>query len=160
MRIGLGFDIHPLASGRRLVLGGVGIEHERGLAGHSDGDVVLHALTDAILGAAGLGDIGELFPPTDPAYAGADSRQFLEEARLRAVRCGFTVESVDVIVYAEEPRIAPYKARLREAIASLLCLPPGRVNLKAKTFEGLGPIGEGRAIAAHAAVLLGEPPNA
>lgn len=156
MRIGIGFDLHRLARGRRLVLGGVEIAHSKGLVGHSDGDVILHALTDALLGAAGLGDIGELFPDTDPAFERADSRTFLEEALRRLAGRGFSVESVDLVVYAEEPKISPHKAHIRAALSNLLGVSSDRVNVKAKTFEKLGPIGQGRAIGAHAAVLLAE----
>ncbi len=156
MRIGIGFDIHPLVGGRRLVLGGVAIDHSKGLHGHSDGDVVLHALTDSLLGAAGLGDIGDLYPDSDPKLAGADSRLFVSEAVHRVTGRGLSIQNVDLIVYAEEPKLFPWKAAIRSAVAELLALPPERVNVKAKTLEKLGPIGEGRAIAAHAVVLLDE----
>jgi 2-C-methyl-D-erythritol 2,4-cyclodiphosphate synthase len=158
VRIGIGFDLHRLVRGRRLVLGGVEVPHAKGLLGHSDGDVILHALTDALLGAAGLGDIGELFPDTDPTHEGVDSRTFLEEALRRLAGRGFSVESVDLVVYAEEPKLSPHKPRIRASLAELLAVSIERVNVKAKTFEKLGPIGQGRAIGAHAAVLLAEPP--
>lgn len=154
-RIGLGEDSHRLEPGRRCVLGGVEIPSDVGPVGHSDGDALLHALTDAVLGACGQGDIGDVFPPSDPRWAGADSRRFLEEALRRAADLGFRPLSVDTVVVAERPRLGPWKERIRESLAAMLGLPPGRVGVKAKTAEGLGAVGEGRAIEARAVVLLG-----
>lgn len=152
MRIGYGFDVHPLVAGRRLVLGGVAVPHEMGLAGHSDADVLLHALCDALLGAAALGDIGRHFPDTDPRYAGADSR-----ALLRAVRAMLgtrRVVNVDATIVAQAPRLAPHLAAMIANIASDLDLPTSAVNVKATTTEGLGYAGRGEGIAAHAVVLI------
>jgi len=154
MRVGLGHDTHRLAEGRPLLLGGVRVEHPRGLVGHSDADVVLHALTDALLGAAGLGDIGDAFPDTDPAWQGADSRLFLRDALQRLNRAGWAVVNVDVIVFAQEPKLGPLKASIRRSLAGLLGLPEGAVNVKAKTGERVGHIGRAEAIACQAVALL------
>lgn len=153
-RVGLGWDVHALVEGRRLVLGSVEIEHDRGLAGHSDADVLLHALTDAVLGAAGLGDIGEHFPDTDPRWAGADSAGLLSAAVRLAEEEGWRVENADCTVVAEAPRLGALKLRMRARIAALLALTEDRVNVKAKTAERLGPVGRGEAIEAMAVVLL------
>lgn len=153
-RVGIGYDMHRLADGRRLVIGGVEIEHTRGLIGHSDADVVLHAVTDALLGAAGLPDIGDLFPDTDPTYKDADSRVLLEDAMDRVRTKGFAPCNIDVIVHAETPKLSPYKARIAESIASLTGLTPERVSVKAKTSEGLGPVGQTDAIACTAVASL------
>ena len=149
-RVGIGYDIHRLAEGRRLVVGGVEIEHAKGLIGHSDADVVLHAVTDALLGAAGLPDIGDLFPDTDPAYKDADSRVLLADAMERIRKRGFSVCNIDVIVHAEAPKMSPYKQRMAEAIASLAGVPADHVSIKAKTNEGMGPLGHADAIACSA----------
>ena len=154
MRVGIGHDTHRLEPGRPLILGGVRVEHPRGLAGHSDADVVLHALTDALLGAAGLGDIGDLYPDTDPRWKDADSRLFLSETLARLNRMGLGVVNVDVIVFAQEPKLGPIKAVLRDSLASLLSLPPDRVNVKAKTGERVGHIGRAEAIACQVVVLI------
>jgi 2-C-methyl-D-erythritol 2,4-cyclodiphosphate synthase len=154
MRIGIGHDTHRLAEGRPLILGGVRVEHARGLAGHSDADVVLHAVTDALLGAAGLGDIGDAFPDTDPAYRDADSRLFLRDTLARLNRAGWRVVNVDVTVCAQQPKLGPVKGRIRANLAELLGLPPDAVNVKAKTGEGVGHIGRGEAIGCHAAALI------
>jgi 2-C-methyl-D-erythritol 2,4-cyclodiphosphate synthase len=159
-RVGSGHDTHRLAAGRPLVLGGVTVPHEKGLVGHSDADAVLHAVTDALLGAAGLGDIGDAYPDTDPRYAGADSRLFLTETLARLNRDGWRVVNLDVTVFAQEPKLGPVKAAMRESLAGLLGLPAGAVNVKAKTGEKVGHIGRGEAIGAHAVVLVtrtGEP---
>ncbi len=156
MRVGIGYDIHRLQPGRPLVLGGVTIPGETGLAGHSDADALLHAIIDAILGAAGLGDIGQHFPPGDPQYAGASSRDLLAQALDRVAEAGFAVSSVDATVIAERPPLAPHMPALREAIASVLGIPPGRINVKATTNEGLGTLGRGEGIAALAVALLVE----
>src|ERR1700722_17860063 len=135
MRVGIGHDTHRLEEGRPLLLGGVRVEHPRGLAGHSDADVVLHALTDALLGAAGLGDIGDLYPDTDPAWRNADSRLFLRETLRRLNHLGWKVVNVDVIVFAQEPKLGPIKAAIRASLAGELGLPIDAVNVKAKTGE-------------------------
>jgi 2-C-methyl-D-erythritol 2,4-cyclodiphosphate synthase len=154
MRIGHGYDLHALAPGRRLRLGGVEIPHSHGPIAHSDGDVLLHALADALLGAAALGDIGQHFPDTDPAYAGADSRVLLRRvvALLRAA--GYAVINVDATVLAQRPKLAPHRDAMRGNIAADLGLDIDAVSVKATTTEGLGPVGRGEAIAAHAVCLL------
>ena len=153
-RIGEGWDVHALVPGRALILGGVHVPHHSGLLGHSDADALLHAITDALLGAAGLGDIGTHFPDTDERFAGADSGVLLAEA-LRAVQAeGFTVGNVDATVVAQAPKLAPYKAAMRERIAQLLQVPVDRVNVKAKTAERLGPVGQGLSVEARAVALL------
>ncbi len=153
-RIGEGWDVHALVPGRALILGGVHVPYHSGLLGHSDADALLHAITDALLGAAGLGDIGTHFPDTDERFAGADSGVLLAEA-LRAVQAeGFTVGNVDATVVAQAPKLAPYKAAMRERIAQLLQVPMDRVNVKAKTAERLGPVGQGLSIEARAVALL------
>ena len=156
-RVGIGHDTHRLAVDRPLILGNLRIESPRGLVGHSDADVVLHALTDAILGAAGLGDIGDLYPDTDPANKDLDSRVFLEGAlhrtRTQAAK-GYKVVNVDVVIFAQEPKLGPDKGRIRERLAELLRLDPDRVNVKAKTGEKVGHIGRAEAIGCQAIVLL------
>jgi 2-C-methyl-D-erythritol 2,4-cyclodiphosphate synthase len=154
MRVGIGHDTHRLEPGRPLLLGGVRVEHDRGLAGHSDADVVLHALTDALLGAAGLGDIGDAYPDTDPAWHNADSRLFLSETLARLNRAGWRVVNVDVILFAQAPKLGPVKAAIRANLAELLALPLGAVNVKAKTGEHVGHIGRGEAMACQAVVLI------
>lgn len=156
MRIGLGFDIHRLVEGRPLILGGVRLPWPRGLLGHSDGDCLLHALVDALLGAAGAGDIGELFPDTDPRWAGAPSSIFVEKALSLLRERGLEPRQVDATVFAEEPKLGPRKAAIAERIAGLLGLETSAVTVKAKTMEGLGPIGSGDAVAAHVLVVLEE----
>ena len=154
LRIGEGWDVHRLVDGRPLVLGGVTIPHPRGLLGHSDADALLHAITDALLGAAALGDIGRHFPDTDPAYRGADSGQLLAEAVRRVRDAGFAPINVDATIIAQAPRMAPHIPAMVERIASLLGLAADAVNVKAKTAEGLGPVGEGQAIEARAVCLM------
>ena len=154
MRIGIGFDIHPLAEGRRLVLAGVDVPHPFGPVAHSDGDVVFHAVADAVLGAAGLGDLGEFFPDSDPVWAGADSAMILGRVVELARQAGWAVTSADVNVLLERPKLAALKGRMRGRLAKILGLPPGAVGLKARTLEGLGPIGAGDAVAAQAVVVL------
>jgi 2-C-methyl-D-erythritol 2,4-cyclodiphosphate synthase len=156
MRVGIGFDIHRMVAGRRCVIGGVEIPHSHGLLGHSDGDVLLHALVDAILGAAALGDIGEMFPDTDPKYKDADSRLFVEGALQRVREKGFEVTSIDSVVLADSPKIAQYRETICENIASMLSLESDCVSVKGKTFEGLGAVGRGEAIAAQVVVVLRE----
>jgi len=159
VRIGIGYDIHRFEEGRPLVLGGVTIPGETGLAGHSDADVLLHAIIDGILGAAGLGDIGRHFPADDPRWVGASSRDLLSRA-LKLVRdAGYEVESLDSTVIAEQPRLAPHIAAMREAVARTLVVAADRINVKATTNEGLGAIGSGEGIAAMAVVLLGDKPE-
>ena len=154
LRVGEGWDVHALVPGRRLVLGGVEIPHTAGLLGHSDADALLHAITDALLGAAGLGDIGSHFPDTDPTFKGADSAVLLAEA-LRAVQAaGWQVVNVDSAVIAQAPRLAPHREAMRARVAQVLGLAPDCVNIKAKTAEKLGPVGQGLAIEARAVVLL------
>ena len=153
-RIGHGYDVHRLAEGRRLVLGGVEIPFARGLLGHSDADVLLHALMDALLGAAALGDIGHLFPDSDSAYEGADSRALLREVGQRLGEAGFTVGNVDATLIAQRPKVAPYVEQMRRNIASDLNIPLDRVSVKATTEEGLGFTGREEGIAAHAAALV------
>ena len=156
MRIGHGYDVHRLTEGRKLILGGVEIPFEKGLLGHSDADVLLHALMDALLGAAALGDIGALFPDTDETYRGADSVRLLSQVAGLIAKHGFSVENVDCTVLAQRPRLAPYIPQMRECIAQTLALPLERVSVKATTEEGLGFTGEGLGIAAHAVALLME----
>jgi 2-C-methyl-D-erythritol 2,4-cyclodiphosphate synthase len=156
MRIGSGYDVHRFGSGDSVRLGGVTIPHDRGLVAHSDGDVLLHALMDALLGAAALGDIGRHFPPDDARYSGADSRELLREvARLVAAR-GFGVANCDLTLIAEAPRIAAYREAMAANIAADLGIDRGRVNVKATTAEGLGALGRAEGIAAQAIVLLAE----
>lgn len=154
MRVGLGCDTHRLAEGRPLLLGGVRVEHSRGLVGHSDADVVLHAVTDALLGAAGLGDIGDAFPDTEATWKDTDSRLFLRETLARLNRDGWRVVNIDVTVFAEEPKLGPIKGRIRESLAEQLGLDLGAVNVKAKTGEKVGHIGRGEAIGCHAIALI------
>jgi 2-C-methyl-D-erythritol 2,4-cyclodiphosphate synthase len=157
MRIGQGFDVHALVPGRRLVLGGVQIESDQGLLGHSDADVLLHAITDALLGAAGLGDIGRMFPDTDPGLRDADSRTLLAQAAGRVQAEGWSVANLDCTVMAERPKIAPHADEIRHCVAGLLKVRPDQVNVKGKTSERLGFVGRGEAIAASAVVLLVRP---
>ncbi len=154
MRVGIGHDTHRLESGRPLILGGVRIDHPRGLAGHSDADVVMHALTDALLGAAGLGDIGDAFPDTDPKYQDADSVIFLNAALKKLEIQAYKIQNVDVILFAQEPKLGPIKSKIRENLAKLLGLPLDAVNVKAKTGEKVGHIGRAEAIACQVAVLI------
>jgi len=154
MRVGLGHDTHRLAPGRPLILGGLRIDHPRGLVGHSDADVVLHALTDALLGAAGLGDIGDAYPDTDPAYKDRDSAFFLRETLARLNQAGWRVVNTDITIFAQEPKLGPHKARMRDHVAGLLGIAPAAVNIKAKTGEGVGSIGRAEAIACQAVVLI------
>lgn len=156
MRSGIGYDIHRLAPDRRLVLGGVAIEHPAGLVGHSDGDVLLHAVMDALLGGAGLGDLGTHFPSDDPSYAGASSLGLLRRVASLVEDAGLVVASIDATVIAQEPRLAPHVGEMRAAIASAIGVDQGRVSVKAATNDGLGVIGAGQAIAALATVLLEE----
>jgi 2-C-methyl-D-erythritol 2,4-cyclodiphosphate synthase len=153
-RAGIGYDIHRLAADRRLVLGGVAIEHPTGLAGHSDGDVLLHALMDALLGAANLGDLGRHFPSDDPAFAGASSLGLLTRVGALIREAGFAVASLDATVIAQAPRLAPHIGTMRDAIAGALEVESGLVSVKATTNDALGVVGSGEAIAALAIALL------
>jgi len=154
MRVGSGHDTHRLVKGRPLILGGVRLDHPLGLAGHSDADVVLHAVTDALLGAAGLGDIGDLFPDSDPAYRDRDSAFFVQEALARLNQAGWRVVNVDVTIFAEQPKLGPVKGRIKDRLAELLAVAAGAVNVKAKTGEKVGHIGRGEAIGCHAIALI------
>ena len=154
VRIGHGYDVHHLVEGRRLILGGVDIPWERGLLGHSDADVLTHAVMDALLGAAGLGDIGRHFPDTDPAYAGADSLRLLAHVTALLRERGFTVGNVDATVLAQQPKLAPYIPQMRDNLARAIGADPEQVNVKATTEEGLGFTGSGEGMAAHAVALI------
>ena len=154
MRIGHGFDVHAFGEGDHVVLGGVRIAHDRGLVAHSDGDVVLHALCDALLGAAGLGDIGAHFPDSDPAWRDADSRDLLARVVARVREAGWAPVNADVTVIAQAPRLSPHVDVMREGIAGVVGIARDAVNVKATTTERLGTIGRGEGIAAHAVVLL------
>ena len=153
-RVGLGFDVHRLVPGRPCMLGGLRLVHPAGPAGHSDGDAVLHALTDAVLGAAGLDDLGTLFPDSDPALAGADSARLLALALERVRAAGWRVGNADVVIATEGPRIAPHRAAMRARLAALLGVAPEAVNVKGKTLEGLGALAGGAGVAVQAVCLL------
>jgi 2-C-methyl-D-erythritol 2,4-cyclodiphosphate synthase len=153
-RVGQGYDCHALVPGRKLIIGGVAIPHTAGLLGHSDADVLLHAITDALFGAAGLGDIGRHFPDTDQRFAGADSRVLLREAAARVKQAGYSIGNVDATVIAQAPKLAPHIASMVANIAADLGLEPSRVNVKAKTNERLGYLGREEGIAAEAIVLV------
>jgi 2-C-methyl-D-erythritol 2,4-cyclodiphosphate synthase len=154
LRIGEGWDTHALVPGRKLVLGGVEIPYDRGLLGHSDADALLHAITDALLGAAGLGDIGRHFPDTDERFRGADSVVLLQEAMRRVRAAGWELVNIDSTIVAQAPKLAPHIEAMRERIGDALGIPPKQVNVKAKTAEKLGPVGMGQSIEARAVVLL------
>lgn len=154
LRIGEGWDIHRLVSDRPLVLGGITVPHSHGLLGHSDADALLHAITDALLGAAALGDIGRHFPDTDPRFRGADSGVLLAEAARRVRDAGHEIVNIDSTVVAQAPKLAPHIPAMVERIAGLLGLAPSQINVKAKTAEKLGPVGQGEAIEARAVALL------
>ncbi len=154
MRVGHGFDLHRLEPGRTLIIGGVHVEHDVGCAAHSDGDVVYHAVTDAVLGALGQDDLGQLFPDDDPKWQGADSRLFVAEAVRRMRAAGCAVGNLDVTVILQRPRLSPHKQAIRANLAGLLGCDPSRINVKGKTHEHVDALGQGRAIACHAVVLL------
>lgn len=154
LRIGQGYDVHRLTEGRKLILGGVEIPWERGLLGHSDADVLLHAIMDALLGAAGLGDIGRLFPDSDPAYAGISSLELLRRVADTLGEKGFSVVNLDATLVAQAPKVGPYRRQMEENIAAGLAIPVERVNVKATTEEGLGFTGSGAGMAAQAIALL------
>ncbi len=158
MRIGHGYDVHRLVSGRKLILGGVEIPFDRGLDGHSDADVLLHAVMDALLGAAALGDIGRHFPDTDPAYLGADSVRLLHQVGRRIADAGYRLGNLDVTLIAQRPKVAPYLPQMTQNIAAALGASPEQINLKATTEEHLGFTGDGSGMACHAVCLLEERP--
>ena len=159
MRVGQGFDVHALVAGRKLIMGGVQVPYERGLEGHSDADVLLHAICDALLGAAALGDIGRHFPDTDPTYKGADSRVLLRAVRDKVAQAGYGVLNLDATIIAQAPRMAPHIPQMVANIAADLGVAPGAVNVKATTTERLGFTGRGEGIAAQAIALLGALPD-
>lgn len=154
MRVGIGYDVHRLVENRKLVLGGVEVPYHLGLLGHSDADVLTHAIVDAILGAAALGDIGTHFPDTDSRYEGMDSLIFLQDTALKVTACGYQIENIDTTVIAQRPKLAPYISQIRETVAGTLDIAVAQVNVKATTAEELGVVGAGKAIAAHAIVCL------
>jgi 2-C-methyl-D-erythritol 2,4-cyclodiphosphate synthase len=154
MRIGIGCDAHRLVEGRQLILGGVNIPHEKGLLGHSDADVLLHAVCDALLGAAGLGDIGRHFPDTDPAYKGITSLRLLEAVGEKISRAGFRCVNIDAVIVAQRPKLAPYMDDMKSNIAAALQVAPDAVNIKATTTEGMGFEGRGEGISAQAAAII------
>ena len=156
MRIGHGYDVHRLVEGRDLILGGVKIEYEKGLLGHSDADVLLHAVSDALLGAAGLGDIGKHFPDTDPRYKGADSLELLRVVAARVKEAGYRVSNIDVTMIAQRPKLAPHIPQMRSNIAAAVGIGEDRVNVKATTEEKLGFTGSGEGMSCHAVCLLEE----
>jgi len=153
-RIGIGYDIHRLVEGRKLFLGGIEIPYIKGLLGYSDADVVLHSVSDALLGALGEADIGELFPDTDPRYHNIASSLLLKEVNSLIIKKGFSISNIDIVIIAEEPKLSPFKLKIKENIASLLNLKLEAVNIKAKTNEGLGEIGKKEAIACFSAVTI------
>ncbi|WP_293279279.1 2-C-methyl-D-erythritol 2,4-cyclodiphosphate synthase [Oscillibacter sp.] len=159
LRIGHGYDVHRLVPERKLILGGVEIPWDKGLLGHSDADVLVHAVMDALAGAARLGDIGKLFPDTDPAYKGISSLKLLGEVGRLLGERGFAVVNIDAALLAQAPKVAPYKAQMAENIAAALRIEPEQVNVKATTEEGLGFTGDGSGMAAHAVVLLEQSPS-
>jgi len=154
MRIGQGYDVHALVAGRKLVMGGVEIAHDKGLAGHSDADVLLHAICDALLGAAALGDIGMHFPDTDPKYKGSNSRSLLKEVGIKVAAQGYRIVNIDCTIIAQAPRMSPHVARMTGNIAADLGIQPAAVSVKATTTEKLGYIGRGEGIAAQAIALI------
>ena len=154
MRTGIGYDVHRLVAGRKLVLGGIDIPYEKGLLGHSDADVLVHAVCDALLGAAGLGDIGLHFPDTDPKYKDISSLTLLTQTSDMVRSKGFSIRNIDTIIFAEAPKIGPYRKSMQENLAAAVQVEPGDVNVKATTTEGLGHIGKGEGIAAMCAVLI------
>mgnify|MGYP001231090882 FL=1 len=153
-RIGEGWDVHALVPGRKLMLGGVNVPHTAGLLGHSDADVLLHAITDAVLGAAGLGDIGRHFPDTDPQFKGVDSSVLLAEAMRRVRQQGWELVNVDSTIVAQAPKLAPHMPDIQAGVAKALGVAPDQVNVKAKTAEKLGPVGQGQSMEARAVALL------
>jgi 2-C-methyl-D-erythritol 2,4-cyclodiphosphate synthase len=157
IRVGEGWDTHALVEGRPLMLGGVHVPYEKGLLGHSDADVLLHAITDALLGAAGLGDIGQHFPDTDATYKGADSAELLKIAYDHVKQLGWQIGNVDCTIVAQAPKLAPHRSDIRSSIAKALGVAESQVNVKAKTAEKMGPVGEGLSMEARAVVLIHKP---
>jgi len=155
-RCGIGYDLHRLAEGRKLIVGGVELPFEKGPVGHSDGDVLAHAVCDALLGGAGLGDIGTHFPDTDPKWKGANSLLFLEQAKKLLDEKHFVIEHIDAVVITEKPKLGPHFPKMREALAKALGIPVEKIHLKAKTNEGVDAIGRGEAIAAHVVATLSQ----
>ena len=160
MRVGIGYDIHRLMEGKPLILGGVEIPYVKGLVGYSDADVLLHAVSDAMLGAAGLGDIGMHFPDTEPRYKGASSAGLLEKVNDLVRKEGYRVNNVDIVVIAEEPKIGAFRANMKKKVSNILRIDESRINIKATTNEGVGSIGRGEAIASYAVATLTEARNA
>jgi 2-C-methyl-D-erythritol 2,4-cyclodiphosphate synthase len=154
VRCGIGYDLHRLAEGRKLIIGGIEVPFDKGPVGHSDGDVVAHAMCDALFGAAGLGDIGTHFPDTDPRWKGANSLQFLEHARKLLEQKHFAIEHIDVVVILERPKLGPHFPKMRGALAKSLGVPEEKIHLKAKTNEGVDAVGRGEAIASHVVATL------
>ena len=154
MRVGIGYDVHRLVENRRLVLGGIEIPYHLGLLGHSDADVLTHAIVDAMLGAAALGDIGTHFPDTDPRYQGMDSLIFLRDTALKIKEAGYQIENIDTTIIAQRPKLAPYISQMKKIVAKTLDIALTQLNIKATTTEELGIVGEGKAIVAHAIVCL------
>jgi len=154
IRIGIGHDTHRLEAGDTLTIGGVSIPHEKGFVAHSDGDVLLHALIDAVVGALGWGDIGEWFPDTDPQHKGADSKQLTSEVMRKVQTEGWVVGNIDAIIFAQQPKLSIYKEEMEQQLAKLTSIEPGQVNVKAKTGEKVGPVGREEAISAQVAVLM------
>ncbi|MBS1839718.1 MAG: 2-C-methyl-D-erythritol 2,4-cyclodiphosphate synthase [Acidobacteria bacterium] len=154
VRVGIGYDLHRLEAGRKLIVGGIELPFDKGPMGHSDGDVVAHAMVDALLGAAGLGDIGQHFPDTDPKWKGANSLIFLEHTRRLLDEKGFAIEHVDAIVILERPKLGPHFPRMKDVLAKSLGVPPEKIHLKAKTNEGVDAVGRGEAIASHIVATL------
>jgi 2-C-methyl-D-erythritol 2,4-cyclodiphosphate synthase len=154
IRIGEGWDTHQLVPGRKLIIGGVEIPFDKGLLGHSDADLLCHAITDALLGAAALGDIGKHFPDTDPAFKGADSITLLQEAMRRVREMGYEIGNLDCTVIAQAPKLAPHISAMKSRIASAIGVSESQINIKAKTYEHLGPVGQGQSMEARAVVLL------
>jgi 2-C-methyl-D-erythritol 2,4-cyclodiphosphate synthase len=153
-RTGIGYDLHRLESDRKLIIGGIEIPFEKGLAGHSDADILMHAITDALLGAASLGDIGELFPPSDEQWKDANSEVFLQHAQELVASYGFRIVNVDAVVVLEKPKLLPHRQSIQANLARILKIDPARIGLKAKTSEGVGPCGRGEAAEAHAVASL------
>lgn len=154
MRVGVGYDVHRLVDGRKLVLGGIDIPFEKGLMGHSDADALIHAICDALLGAAGLGDIGVHFPDTDPSYKNISSMKILHKTVQLVLNNGFSIVNIDTVIFAETPKMSPYRQAMQTNIATVIELDPDRINIKATTTEGLGMIGQGEGIGAMCVALI------
>lgn len=154
MKVGMGFDIHKLVKGRRFILGGVPIQYPKGLLGHSDGDALIHALIDALLGALGMADIGELFPDSDGRFRGISSVVMLRQVMKEISRKGYRVQNVDTVIFAEAPKLGPYRQTIQKSLARVLHSRTSQINIKAKTMEGMGPIGQKKAVGAYCVLLL------